>query len=99
MVKLYKKTFRTERRLNFKVPVHVSVNCLPVDMCMQIQVHTCTSSFQYTLCILDYMIFSPFPVNVQLLLKEVRRMINGQNFKVMKMIMIELSNHISSIKR
>lgn len=96
MVKLYKKTFRTERRLNFKV--HVSVNCLPVDMCMQIQVHTCTSSFQYTLCIiLDYMIFSPFPVNVQLLLKEVRRMINGQNFKVMKIIMIELSNHISSI--
>lgn len=97
MVKLYKKTFRTERRLNFKV--HVSVNCLPVDMCMQIQVHTCTSSFQYTLCILDYMIFSPFPVNVQLLLKEVRRMINGQNFKVMKIIMIKLSNHISSIKR
>lgn len=95
MVKLYKKTFRTERRLNFKV--HVSVNCLPVDMWMQIQVHTCTSSFQYTLCILDYMIFSPFPVNVQLLLKEVRRMINGQNFKVMKIIMIELSNHISSI--
>lgn len=95
MVKLYKKTFRTERRLNFKV--HVSVNCLPVDMCMQIQVHTCTSYFQYTLCILDYMIFSPFPVNVQLLLKEVRRMINGQNFKVMKIIMIELSNHISSI--
>lgn len=95
MVKLYKKTFRTERRLNFKV--HVSVNCLPVDMCMQIQVHTCTSSFQNTLCILDYMIFSPFPVNVQLLLKEVRRMINGQNFKVMKIIMIELSNHISSL--
>lgn len=95
MVKLYKKTFRTERRLNFKV--HVSVNSLPVDMCMQIQVHTCTSSFQYTLCILDYMIFSPFPVNVQLLLKEVRRMINGQNFKVMKIIMIELSNHISSL--
>lgn len=95
MVKLYKKTFRTERRLNFKV--HVSVNCLSVDMCMQIQVHTCTSSFQYTLCILDYMIFSPFPVNVQLLLKEVRRMINGQNFKVMKIIMIELSNHISLI--
>lgn len=95
MVKLYKKTFRTERRLNFKV--HVSVNCLPVGMCMQIQAHTCTSSFQYTLCILDYMIFSPFPVNVQLLLKEVRRMINGQNFKVMKIIMIELSNHISSI--
>lgn len=95
MVKLYKKTFRTERRLNFKV--HVSVNCLPVDMCMQIQVQSCTSSFQYTLCILDYMIFSPFPVNVQLLLKEVRRMINGLNFKVMKIIMIELSNHISSI--
>lgn len=64
---------------------------------MQIQVHTCTSYFQYTLCILDYMIFSSFPVNVQLLLKEVRRMINGQNFKVMKIIMIELSNHISSI--
>lgn len=63
MVKLYKKTFRTERRLNFKV--HVSVNCLPVDMCMQIQAHTCTSSVQYTLCILDHMIFSPFPVNVQ----------------------------------
>lgn len=95
MVKLYKKTFRTERRLNFKV--HVSVNCLPVDMCMQIQVQSCTSYFQYTLCILDHMIFSPFPVNVQLLLKEVRRMINGQNFKVMKIIMIELSNHISSL--
>lgn len=95
MVKLYKKTFRTERRLNFKV--HVSVNCLLVDMCMQIQAHTCTSSVQYTLCILDHMIFSPFPVNVQLLLKEVRRMINGQNFKVMKIIMIELSNHISSL--
>lgn len=95
MVKLYKKTFRTDRRLNFKV--HVSVNCLPVDMCMQIQVQSCTSYFQYTLCILDYMIFSPFPVNVQLLLKEVRRMINSQNFKVMKIIMIELSNHISSI--
>lgn len=92
MVKLYKKTFRTERRLNFKV--HVSVNCLQVDMCMHMYG---TSSFQYTLCILDYMIFSPFPVNVQLLLKEVRRMINGQNFKVMKIIMIELSNHISSI--
>lgn len=66
-------------------------------MCMQIQAHTCTSSVQYTLCILDHMIFSPFPVNVQLLLKEVRRMINGQNFKVMKIIMIELSNHISSL--
>lgn len=53
-------------------------------MCMQIQVHTCTctSSFQYTLCILDYMIFSPFPVNVQLLLKEVRRIINGQNLRL-----------------
>lgn len=66
-------------------------------MCMQIQAHTSTSSVQYTLCILDHMIFSPFPVNVQLLLKEVRRMINGQNFKVMKIIMIELSNHISSL--
>lgn len=44
-------------------------------MSMQIQVHA--SSLHYAICILDYMIFSPLPVNVQLLIRKVQRMLNG----------------------